>query len=235
MSPISEQQKSIDVFDELMVSALTQAETKAHQFATHTEQRKSILLEWESALVEYGQMKRSYLLAMVDIKSQQEKNRRRACLEAYDLRNQSSTQALRFAKTTYEKSLLLPSRSGKNSSDSNTNPFAADMEAPWLAETRQIQDKTFSSLASTKTRLTETIEIGQKVGENLEAQADTIKRTNRETGLVRDEIAIASATLTSLARRIATDKVIMVFCLVLSLLVIAVIVIFATGVVKTGS
>ena len=75
----------------------------------------------------------------------------------------------------------------------------------------------------------ETIEVGKGINTTLAEQEEQIQRINRGTMSVKDEIKKANETLTSIVRRIATDKFVLCFIFVLVTLVIAVIILAATG------
>ncbi|KAH9245960.1 hypothetical protein BASA81_016501 [Batrachochytrium salamandrivorans] len=224
MSP--PKRSNIEVFDELLISAVAKAEGLETGFDGSDVQLK----QWEAALLEYSQMKRSYLLAMVELKSQSEKNKRRLCLEAYDVRFYACQQSFRASKVNTERSQLLPL--GKPGNNPFTKEGNEQASSRLVDDTKQVQMKSSQSLQRSKTRITEAVEIGQKVAVDLETQHETIQRTQAEAGLVQDEIAIAAKTLTSLLRQIFTDKIILVFSFILAGLVIAVIVVFSTGAVK---
>lgn len=212
MSP--PKRSNIEVLDELLTGAVAKAEALEAEFGGS----ESELKQWQAALLEYSQMKRSYLLAMVELPSQPEKNRRRLCLEAYDARFHACQQSFRAGKV---RSQLVGTAGNQPITDHNV-----------VDGTRQVQTKTDQSLQRSKTRMSETIEVGQKVAADLETQHETIQRTHAEAGLVQDEIAMATHTLASLVRQIFTDKLILVCSFLLAGLVVAVIVVFATGAVK---
>lgn len=215
--------KGLALFDEMLTKALVLAEEQCLEFAKTTDLavKYQILNRWELALKECLQMKKSYLMELSQVKTVVDKLKFRACLEAYDLRIERNQQDLKYQRTLFEKAQLLPKQGAAPGSSQDTNQM--------VSETKQVQDKTFQSLGRIKTRMTETVEIGQKAAQDLEAQGDTIKRIHEGVNEVNDEIAKANQILTSIMRRIATDKVVLCFCFILTLLVIAVIVLFATG------
>jgi len=78
-----------------------------------------------------------------------------------------------------------------------------------------LQTKTKESLIRTRKTIGETREIGLEIVDTLAQQTDQIIRIDQGVAGVADETARANQILASIARRVATDRVVICFAVVL--------------------
>ena len=222
---------NVTVFDEALKAALDRAETRLSQLKSADAKTKAgrfALLD--EAMREVGTMRRSFHGEMQLLRPQ-DKGPFRQALEGYDRRIQSLEQQAKYERASNDKMSLLGGKMGKN-------PFAADggangdAEAPppnsndaMLKETEKIQAKTTSALERTRKRATEARDIGREVADALAGQTDQIMRIDQGMTEMDSELKRANQIMMSIARRVATDRLVLCFGLLLVGFVIAVVVV----------
>eukprot|EP00286_Rhodomonas_abbreviata_P026922 CAMPEP_0181296896 /NCGR_PEP_ID=MMETSP1101-20121128/4947_1 /TAXON_ID=46948 /ORGANISM="Rhodomonas abbreviata, Strain Caron Lab Isolate" /LENGTH=288 /DNA_ID=CAMNT_0023401789 /DNA_START=243 /DNA_END=1106 /DNA_ORIENTATION=+ len=100
---------------------------------------------------------------------------------------------------------------------------------------KRVQEQTMGALERTEKLVEEMQGIGKETNEKLSQQTDQIKATNQDVNAVNEGINAAGKKVKDIARRLATDKMIMCMILMLILAIIGIIVVQSLGLVDNGS
>lgn len=171
-------------------------------------------------------MKSSYLMEMSQLK---DKTAYRINLESYEERLDRMKQDFKNQKEAYERSMLLPAGSRREGAASAGGTGADEI----FGEIHNVQGKTSASLNRSAVRMGEALQMAKDTAADLEAQGKQIEDISEGIRGMDDEIRKANQHLTSIVRKIATDKVVLCFGMILLTLVIAVIILVATGTIDT--
>ncbi|KAG5508170.1 hypothetical protein JKF63_05425 [Porcisia hertigi] len=118
-----------------------------------------------------------------------------------------------------------PSEGDCDAAERGSGPVIANRAEARQAATRinEIQHSTLHSLVHTEKLLNETESLGNGAATMLQAQTEQIRRTNAELDEIHSELGLASRELKGFMRRMARDRLIIVFsiaivvCLIITL------------------
>lgn len=225
---------NIGVFQEMLAASLEQTETRLNQVKTTTELKQKLarISACEDGLRESQAMRRSFMMELQLLAKPQDRDPYRALLEGYDKRLANVDSQLKWEKTAAEKSALTGgSKAGGPPGARGPNGEIIDPEDPTntvdglMKETNSIQLKTTNVLDRTRKRAAEARDIGKEVADTLNGQTEQINRIDEGVTNLDSEVARANQILGAIARRMATDKLVMCFLFVLIAVIIGVIVI----------
>jgi vesicle transport through interaction with t-SNAREs protein 1 len=207
---------SITVFDEELKRALDRGQARLDQLKNNTDPRtlSGRLALCDESMREISTLRKSFngefqLLKPAD------KPPFRAALENFDRRIQQLESQLKADRAYHQKQALV--------GDKKANKLDTDAEAnnvdKMLSATADIQKKTTTTLQRTLKRATETRDMGVEIADTLKGQTDQINRIDQGVAEMDTELKKSTKILMSIARRMATDKVI-VACVFLFVAVI---------------
>lgn len=175
-----------------------------------TSAKTGAIQECEAAADRLNNLKRTFKLELRQL-PKGEQGTYQEKLAGYEKELMQLRQEIKWAKTEDQKSSLMASSSRKKGGESGENVTRDEM----LTGALEVQGKTKNVAARILKEIEDTKRVGGAIVEDLDAQTKTIKDVTDSVNKMEDDMVRANLLLRTFIRRMMTDKLIMVFALLI--------------------